>query len=184
MPQRINFHGGKCCGVKIISGFYHSPSGFAGSIKETSVSSNDFIGDHVSSMQNFFHLEAPSETGKDRLDRFLRYLRVRRPKGLVEVVLQDYGGDEDGYCSQVKNWEPILKSRGFKKVGAYWNSNSGNRCHVYHLAMDYDLCCGVKDPFSLTETKRQEIGFKYEDSKWDLPKPKRVRKWAPKKEKK
>jgi hypothetical protein len=46
-------------------------------------------------------------------------------RGLVEIVLVD---------AQAKGWHSSLKKRGFRRVGRFLNSNSGNYCNIYHLA--------------------------------------------------
>ena len=50
----------------------------------------------------------------------------RNKNRLYEAVLKE---------SQRKEWEPVLLAVGFELVTDFLNTNSGNRCYVYHYAM-------------------------------------------------
>lgn len=125
--MNLYFHGGKCCGIKVIAGFPSLPTSNVNYLEKIAASNADADGENVSTKRPFFHREAPSETGKERFDRLIAYCEERRPKGLIEVVLTDYIWDKIH-----SNWKTTLKSRGFKKVSNFINSNSDNRCYVYH----------------------------------------------------
>lgn len=130
----ISFHGGKCCGVKVIHNFGYLKSHvdeMMGALLEIPPNNKDKNGYHVNSDERVFHLSAPVETRLERLDRYLAFLREFRPKGLVEVYLMD------GRYSQLF-WVPLLKERGFVAGPVFRNSNSGNNCHQFYLLMGQD----------------------------------------------
>ena len=133
--MHLAFHGGLCCGIKTIYGFYgHPDEKNAEELSAIPANNADSYGNQVASHERFFHEAAPRETGRERLDRYLDYLKRRRPSGIVEVVL----ATDNGYPDQVGCWEPLLLERGFKEVTRAYNSNSENTCIVYHLVMAYD----------------------------------------------
>lgn len=132
MGMHLGFHGGKCCGIKTIYGFFNHPyTDEEGALLATSANNNDANGHAVSSGMSFFHEAAPVEKPVERLDRYLKYLRRRRPSGIVEITLA-VGGCVD----QKEDWEPVLLDRGFRVVNSCKNSNSGNTVFVYHLNME------------------------------------------------
>lgn len=55
----------------------------------------------------------------------LTSIRASRHSGLIEAILLP---------EQVRNWETVLLEAGFKNVKQFYNSNTGNRLNVYHLA--------------------------------------------------
>jgi hypothetical protein len=146
--MQIHFHGGHCCGVKTISGFYDHPGGTAWEKYRTDDGlSEDFDedfdedeegeeeepycvdidGSPVRSEWDFFHDPAPKETYRERLIRMVEYLKVNRPGGLVEVVLTS---------DQMYSWGDILKEIGFVQyVPEFRNSNSGATLYTLHLIM-------------------------------------------------
>lgn len=163
--MRIANHGGKCCGIKTIHYMGVSPGSTEWTWRkdEENPCFRDYSGGDVSSEYNFFHLAAPSETAGERFDRYLKYLRVRRPKGIVEVVLTKH--------LQVGGWEPFLLERGFKRVQEFENSNSGAILRVYHLVMDYPPVepKHPTDPWMWQQWYLQK--FNYDDPAYDLPAP-------------
>lgn len=123
----LGFHGGKCCAIKVIHGFYYHPDEMAGDLEQRPFNDSDACGDDVSSNDRFFTDAAPEETYRERLDRFLAFNDKHRPCGIVEVVLSD-----DSFYQQRKWWEGILLERGFRLINENMNSNSDNVCYVYH----------------------------------------------------
>lgn len=127
---KIACHGGKCCGVKTIHCFSDDfKDGWEPAIeKKTGVGDHmrepDAYGYDVSSKDNFFWLTAPGESTEDRLDRYIDFLKEKRPGGLIEVCLVS---DDQSY------WIEQVEKRGFKLVAQFTNSNSGNIVNVYHL---------------------------------------------------
>lgn len=124
----VQTHGGRCCGIKTIWNFPHSPAEYVGEKKKTYVhDQTDYYGRTVTKSFNF-HTEArPKETAKSRLDSILEFLEKKRPQGLVEVTLGTY---------QKPQWEKTLTDRGFKLVTKFRNSNTGSNVFVYHLVME------------------------------------------------
>ncbi len=135
----LTFHIGKCCGVKTVYGFPYGddgPNRELPSLEALEEQNNaDANGRHVSSTDRFFHDEAPSETGVERLDRYIQYMKERRPQNLLEVCLIDKPVSGSNYWTQ-EAWFPILKERGFRRVSRFKNSNSGNVVNVFHLTIN------------------------------------------------
>lgn len=132
------FHGGKCCAIRHIHTLYYSPTAIHESVPGPEAGSDIHIPDpdrhgaHIKSNLSFYPYALPKETGIERLDRYLAFLEMHRPGGIVEVTLSDVG--ETG-IGQNKNWSPVLLERGFKEVNTIKNSNTGNIVHVWHLNM-------------------------------------------------
>lgn len=124
----IYLHGGKCCGIKQIFQLGCDPEDEADEKAETPPAPYEGSS-HINSPVDFFHPAAPEETTGERLDRYLAFIKEKRPKGLVEVVLSSY---------QFAGWRKPLEKLGFTKVSAFKNGNSGNPCEVYHLVMNGD----------------------------------------------
>lgn len=126
---RLSHHGGKCCGVKTIHGFYDNlPSDFEPELLEDkSGRSKDTVGIDVHTNDRVFFPYAPEETVSSRLDRYIDFLKEHRPSGLVEVYLAE---------SQRGTWEKELLNRGFHSVVSFKNSNSGNVVILYHLILE------------------------------------------------
>jgi hypothetical protein len=139
--MRIAFHGGYCCGIKTIHGFDCAPSSKIWGLEAQTKAVRDFSGDedqngeHTCSEWNFYLDKAPYETYQERFKRYLAYLDVLRPYGVVEAVLINGDG---GDSNQIECWEPILLANDFKLVTDCYNSNSGNRIFIYHRKRDYD----------------------------------------------
>lgn len=127
--MHLGYHGGKCCGIKVIWGFGSNPLAMDSSLEAIKITNADIAGDNVSTRDRFFHLAAPEETCVERLDRYIAFVKVKRPKHIIEAVLAEV---TTGYLDQ-KVWFPILEERGFKRINKAKNSNSGNTCHVFHL---------------------------------------------------
>lgn len=174
--MEIYFHGGKCCAIKTIANLNYTPTfSFSPREKTKKVTHRDRQGSHVSTGEPFYWQERPRETGAQRFDAYLDYLRRVRPYGIVEVtIVTSFGGAairgfdpceaEDGvemhglesFCvetpenedllpSYQESWEPFLQERGFRLVTVAPNSNSGNFVKVYHLVMDPEWHGKVKD---------------------------------------
>lgn len=132
---KIANHGGKCCGIKTIHGFHYMPLSIEEMILATKINNLDAYGHEVSSSTNFFHLDAPAETLTERFDRYVSFIKERRPKGLIEVTLASFIlWDEGRPHRQDAIWGPIIEERGFKRVSYFHNSNSANDVSVYHHA--------------------------------------------------
>lgn len=123
----IKFHGGECCGIKHISGFYAHPGSGIWEKTESTKRSHDKIGDPVRSDWDFCWEALPEQTYKARLVAYIDFLKRVRPSGAVEVTLT---ADQVG---GFYNWGPVIEELGFKKVVEFWNSNSSNKVFVYYL---------------------------------------------------
>ena len=123
----INFHGGQCCGIKHISGFYANPDQKIWPKQESTKRSHDKNGESVRSDWDFCWEALPKQTYKERLVAYIDFLKRVRPSGAIELTLT---ADQVG---GFYNWGPVLKELGFKKVVEFWNSNSSNKVFVYYL---------------------------------------------------
>jgi hypothetical protein len=119
----IYLHGGKCCGIKHIFGLGHGPDSYADEKGESPAPPDEARG-FYNSPYDFYTPAAPYEKTIDRLDRYLAYIKEKRPEGVVEVVISDY---------QFLHWREPLLERGFRLVTTFRNSNSKNKCEIYHL---------------------------------------------------
>lgn len=126
----LAFHGGKCCGIKTIYELGGSPDDFADYLPKINNNNADVTYATTNTTTRFFTDAAPEETKLKRLDRYLAFVKKKRPQHMVEIVLA-----EGTHCSQ-KKWVPIIEERGFKKVSEFLNSNSENVCSVYHFVYD------------------------------------------------
>jgi hypothetical protein len=134
----IGNHGGMCCGIKHIFELGSDPQMLISGISPrlNGAPPNDDINYTYHSVGiNFFKGSAPKETYEERFNRYLDYLRIHRPHGIVETsIITLMNG---GFFSQEK-WLPIFDAAGFKEVtpeGGVYNSNSGNKVRVFHLYM-------------------------------------------------
>jgi hypothetical protein len=136
-------HGGLCCGIKTIYGFYGNPKNTVGELPACpGVNNGDAYGRQSSSNERFFTDEAPSETYEERVDRYIEFIKRRRPQHLIEVVFEHNQLDCYG-------WRPWLKKHRFRKVSTFLNSNSGNYVTVYHKAIGQPKKAKPKaDPFA------------------------------------
>lgn len=135
--MQLVFHGGLCCGIKTIYRMGYGPDAPEHenpALEKVPINNIDQCGGDVSSDERFFHMDAPEESGKDRLDRYIEYMKKYRPKNVLEVVLAESAYRHS--CQMV--WKPILEERGFKCVTSHKNSNSGNTIHIFHLLIDED----------------------------------------------
>jgi hypothetical protein len=141
-------HGGNCCGVKTIHGFFGRVNkgleGVAYALDECTIITSD----HLHSGERFFHEAAPKETQLERLDRYLDYLDRRRKNGICEVVLADYKKGMELY-NQVDIWRPVLEERGFREVSNCHNSNSGSRIYIFHRVKDNEEAVKPGDPVAV-----------------------------------
>jgi len=127
MGLQLVFHGGQCCGIKTVYHFSWKPDQPVPPLKKIPQNNADQCGQWVSSTTRFFHDEAPQETCLERLDRYIEYMKRRRPANILEAVLTD---------DQMENWREVMEERGFKVVTSGRNSNSGNVCNILHLVID------------------------------------------------
>jgi len=138
--MQLVFHGGKCCGIKTIYGLGYGPN--APTAIQPALEAlpkrddRDQCGWDCSSEDRFFHEEAPKESATDRLDRYIDYMKRRRPCNIVEIVIAIRNDNFDWSCQRF--WPDVLKEKGFKEVNRHLNSNSGNTCAVFHLNIDED----------------------------------------------
>jgi hypothetical protein len=134
----ISYHGGKCCGIKVIHMMGDGPDEMVGEFENDDDQAlvRDRFGEDVSSDQNVFVGKRPRETRRERLDAYLEYLDKHRPKGIIEITLADRdkpGGCDCASCvGQTPLWRPVLEERGFKEINNCLNSNSGRRVYVFH----------------------------------------------------
>lgn len=150
MSLNLYFHGGKCCGIKVIKGFPHYPekcncddpddcwcdteNHTQEALKAESHRNNDSYGHDVSSDIPFFTDNAPEEGVEGRFVRLVEFCKRRRPQGAIEIALAT---QPDGEFDQNEMWGPMLEKHGFKvTVPPFLNSNSYNRVTIYHLVYD------------------------------------------------
>lgn len=120
-------HGGKCCGIKTIRSFPHLPTSMlppraaVGSIQTDGHPDIHRSSDNVA--KTFHRPELPSESGADRLDRLIAYVRNHRPSHMIEAVVNNF---------QLPHWKGVLRSRGFRLVSSYTNSNTYAHIYVFH----------------------------------------------------
>jgi hypothetical protein len=157
MTLTMKYHGGYCCGIKVIHGFPTQDeiitqediddgpsccscgdptctvnSGYTEDdlkVCDAVTSRSYYPGLHGSPGTDFFFDAAPKETVEDRLDRLLAYCRKKFSDGVVEIVLAEsrHDGQDQSY------WFPVVEARGFKRVNRCKNSNSQNIIHIFHL---------------------------------------------------
>lgn len=78
---------------------------------------------------NFFTGFLPEETRKERLVRYIDFIKKTRPGHIIEVVLVKSAYRWDDQSS----WFPVLEELGFRIVNSNKNSNTGNIINVFHL---------------------------------------------------
>lgn len=130
--MHLAFHGGLCCGIKTIYGFGFVPQMSLPALSEKALDDSDVFGSTVKSNQRFFHEAAPAETCLQRLDRYIAYVKLRRPRHIIEVTLATTEPNSGGQFV----WFPLLRRRGFKRVTMNKNSNSGNYVHIFHKVIN------------------------------------------------
>lgn len=101
----IGRHGGGCCGISHIHGFT-SIGGTALPDQETAERRVRFL------ISKYWH-DSNRKLSRDK-------------NRLYEAVLKEH---------QRMQWEEVLLRIGFEMVTDFTNTNSGNRCYVYHYAM-------------------------------------------------
>lgn len=127
--MKLGLHGGLCCGVKTLYNFSYYPLATVNSLKDLPSVNLDRYGKDFNTKDAFFTDEAPSETYKDRLARYLAFCKRVRPQGMLEAILI--------VGEQTSVWEEILLGHGFKVYVPDWkNSNSGNTLRLYNLIYD------------------------------------------------
>lgn len=131
--MQIKFHGGLCCGIKHINGFYGQPSQTVWEKAETQKRHNDRYGDSFESRWDFCWEALPQQTNKERLIAYIDFLKRERPSGAIELTLLPEQLD-------IYGWRPVIEELGFKKVVEFWNSNSGNKVFVYYLVYGGKKC--------------------------------------------
>lgn len=141
LGPRIAFHGGHCCGIKIIHCLGGYPDKLAPPLvgKQSGVDLEaDQYGRTVSSDWNVFPGGAPEETYAERVQRYIKWLDspTGRPNGIIEITLAQDIDAEYPDPDQLPRWTPLLLDWGFKEVTSCYNSNSGSRVHVFHRTTD------------------------------------------------
>ena len=131
--MRMSFHGGMCCGIKHIFELnFGGLDDLCDALPEVRKNNSDCSYYWTQQDERVFTDAAPAETKLKRLDRYLEWLKLHRPSGIVEITLVT---PTHGSYSQLV-WVPVLKERGFREVtpeGGVYNSNSGNYVRVFHL---------------------------------------------------
>lgn len=131
---QLSNHGGMCCGIKSIWNFGNGPDSltYPEFAREAApaVNNNDRYFDVSPQNVSFFTDAAPAETRVERLDRFIEFVKKRRPSHIIEAVLANTASE-----FWQKAWVPVLEERGFKEVTSALNSNSDNVVTVYHLVI-------------------------------------------------
>lgn len=130
--MQVVYHGGKCCGIKTIYGFNSDPYQVLSPVAEQSLRPHDayilqrkdVTGSDVSSNLYPCLKAFPRQTGIERLDALVEWVKEWRPEGVIEITLTD---------AWQKKWYPLLKVRKFKQVAKFYNSNSGNIVRIFHL---------------------------------------------------
>lgn len=128
--MRIAYHGGSCCGIKTICGLGQNPSEM---LLPKNLSNNksdlDWHPNLVEWNSNFFTGFLPEETRKERLVRYIDFIKKTRPGHIIEavVVKSAYRWDDQS------SWFPVLEELGFRIVNSNKNSNTGNIINVFHL---------------------------------------------------
>lgn len=130
----LAYHGGRCCGIKTIYGMTYSPVGVEPALKAHKATSYDLtLSSKIPNDFNIYPHDAPAETGLERLDRYINYLKSWRPKSLVEINLVSASAS-----SWQNVWDKHLIERGFTAVTTFKNSNTYNDVTVYHLVLKED----------------------------------------------
>lgn len=128
--MQLVFHGGKCCGIKTVYCMGGAPTESQPALQKLARRNNrDQNYGEVSSDMRFFTNDAPEESGKDRLKRYIEFMEKNRPRNVLEVVICE---SQYGWTDQ-KAWVPTLEEFGFKMVNRHSNSNSGNHIQIWHL---------------------------------------------------
>lgn len=122
----IRNHGGKCCGIKHIEGFHANPLNMQPPIDNLFMEPVTAASSCNNPGKEYFYLEAPQESGIDRLQRFMDFLKEKVPGHLIEIVLLDWQRDQ---------WKKELKKHDFIEVNRFNNSNSGSWLTVYHRVL-------------------------------------------------
>jgi len=132
--MKIGLHGGNCRGIKVIHELGGYPDMYKiAARKATKMTSfgqcpgpavNDMRRSNPRGKYDFFNLAAPQETYRERLKRFLDFIKEHREHHIIEVVIN---------ANTQKAWVPILEKYGFKEVSKGTNSNTMNTIAVYHL---------------------------------------------------
>lgn len=136
---KIQTHGGRCCGIKSIHGFYSGPNGpIAPKKRQRWEARTDIDGNSVSRGYNWYRPKRPKETYLQRLEEYIRYIKEKRPQGLIEITMTEYQLSGYQYCyssSEKINyaWQPVLDRLGFKLVSKFTNSNTTKTVYVFHL---------------------------------------------------
>lgn len=129
----LSYHGGGCCGVKHIWGFYHNPKTIISAIgKLPSPGQAAWY-----QKKSFFFEPVPAETGIERLDRYLKHMEKTQPGALIEIFLAEYKHDK-GICQISHGWPEVLLERGFVASEPFVNSNTNNLITRYTLVTTKD----------------------------------------------
>lgn len=129
--MQLVFHGGKCCGIKTVYCMGTDPAENQPPLEKLSKRNNHDQSYHeVGSGIRFFTDDAPEESGKARLKRYIEFMERNRPRNVLEVVLCESSRYE---WQDQTAWVSTLEELGFKLVNRHSNSNSGNFIQIWHL---------------------------------------------------
>lgn len=122
--MKLFHHGGLCCGITSIYGFYAKPEHEIASKTASDVDKYFRVVDYKLDSRGCATWEIlPQEKAIDRFDRYVKAVEAKRPQGIIEVVLMDF---------QQLYWKQVLLDYGFVQVNKAKNSNSGNTIYVWH----------------------------------------------------
>lgn len=114
-----NGHGGRCCGISHAWGIGTSP-----------YASNRCYG--------------VAGNSRECLERVIQNHHGTNASRVLEVVTAE--DEEDEEILQTSAWEDTLVELGFHKVSSFINSNSGNRCTVWHKHPNLTLYGNERQP--------------------------------------
>lgn len=127
---KIVCHGGGCCGIKTVKNFHYAPDEknlFQPKlIKKSRLSDGSMSGTTMTVGKNWFTDDAPAESIRDRLIRYVDYTCHRRPDHYIEAILTP---------GQLKNWKECLEEIGFREMVTFKNSNSESKLFIYGLVI-------------------------------------------------
>lgn len=149
--MRLLRHGGACCGMRQLVGFFSKPDQVFEAVTEPPVTLTSAysvvknIADSVMSHEDIvwpsigigkpFEMrpaELPKQTSLERLDMLLEHYDKDIKYGVIEAVLATGWVNNN----QLTHWRPILEERGFKFVTKCRNSNTHNDLYIFHRAKD------------------------------------------------
>jgi hypothetical protein len=153
MTIRCVADGGNCCGLKHIFGFGSNPDEVFEPYETGEPGNHEYGGDHGYRDKDAFFFRFPKQTARERLRDMLKHIREEKVYEVFQITLVDgYGGGhkcekdpkqkiEEKYLNNSdwfsqREWFPIIRALGFRKVNRWYNSNSGNYVICFQLRMD------------------------------------------------